>query len=124
MEDAVVTLISQIITNPTSYGFAFILIALYIWYSKLRNERSIGADFKEVIDELKEQIGELRNQLKDEREARERAENDKYDALKQVNVLTLEIGQLKQQVNLLQVTIEDLKKAEEQFIAQTTPQQL
>ena len=27
MEDAVVTLISQIITNPTSYGFAFILIA-------------------------------------------------------------------------------------------------
>ena len=122
MEDAVVTLISQIITNPTSYGFAFILIALYIWYSKLRNERSIGADFKEVIDELKEQIGELRNQLKDEREARERAENDKYDALKQVNVLTLEIGQLKQQVNLLQVTIEDLKKAEEQFIAQTTQQ--
>ena len=124
MEDAVVTLISQIITNPTSYGFAFILIALYIWYSKLRNERSIGADFKEVIDELKEQIGELRNQLKDEREAREKAENDKYDALKQVNVLTLEIGQLKQQVNLLQVTIEDLKKSEEQFIAQTTPQQL
>ena len=124
MEDAVVTLISQIITNPTSYGFAFILVALYIWYSKLRNERSIGADFKEVIDELKEQIGELRNQLKDEREARERAENDKYDALKQVNVLTLEIGQLKQQVNLLQVTIEDLKKSEEQFIAQTTPQQL
>lgn len=124
MEDAVVTLISQIITNPTSYGFAFILIALYIWYSKLRNERSIGADFKEVIDELKEQIGELRNQLKDEREARERAENDKYDALRQVNVLTLEIGQLKQQVNLLQVTIEDLKKSEEQFIAQTTPQQL
>ena len=119
MEDAVVTLISQIITNPTSYGFAFILIALYIWYSKLRNERSIGADFKEVIDELKEQIGELRNQLKDEREAREKAENDKYDALKQVNVLTLEIGQLKQQVNLLQVTIEDLKKAEEQLIAQT-----
>ena len=119
MEDAVVTLISQIITNPTSYGFAFILIALYIWYSKLRNERSIGADFKEVIDELKEQIGELRNQLKDEREARERAENDKYDALKQVNILTLEIGQLKQQVNLLQVTIEDLKKAEEQLIAQT-----
>jgi len=119
VEDAVVTLISQIITNPTSYGFAFILIALYIWYSKLRNERSIGADFKEVIDELKEQIGELRNQLKDEREARERAENDKYDALKQVNVLTLEIGQLKQQVNLLQVTIEDLKKAEEQLIAQT-----
>lgn len=124
MEDAVVTLISQIITNPTSYGFAFILIALYIWYSKLRNERSIGADFKEVIDELKEQIGELRNQLKDEREARERAENDKYDALEQVNVLTLEIGQLKQQVNLLQVTIEDLKKSEEQLIAQTTPQQL
>ena len=122
MEDAVVTLISQIITNPTSYGFAFILVALYIWYSKLRNERSIGADFKEVIDELKEQIGELRNQLKDEREARERAENDKYDALKQVNALTLEIGQLKQQVNLLQVTIEDLKKAEEQFIAQTTQQ--
>lgn len=122
MEDAVVTLISQIITNPTSYGFAFILIALYIWYSKLRNERSIGADFKEVIDELKEQIGELRNQLKDEREARERAENDKYDALKQVNVLTLEIGQLKQQVNLLQVTIEDLKKSEEQLIAQTTQQ--
>ena len=120
MEDAVVTLISQIITNPTSYGFAFILIALYIWYSKLRNERSIGADFKEVIDELKEQIGELRNQLKDEREAREKAENDKYDALKQVNVLTLEIGQLKQQVNLLQVTIEDLKKSEEQLIAQTT----
>jgi len=120
VEDAVVTLISQIITNPTSYGFAFILIALYIWYSKLRNERSIGADFKEVIDELKEQIGELRNQLKDEREARERAENDKYDALKQVNVLTLEIGQLKQQVNLLQVTIEDLKKSEEQLIAQTT----
>ena len=120
MEDAVVTLISQIITNPTSYGFAFILIALYIWYSKLRNERSIGADFKEVIDELKEQIGELRNQLKDEREARERAENDKYDALKQVNVLTLEIGQLKQQVNLLQVTIEDLKKSEEQFIDQIT----
>ena len=119
MEDAVVTLISQIITNPTSYGFAFILIALYIWYSKLRNERSIGADFKEVIDELKEQIGELRNQLKDEREAREQAENDKYDALKQVNVLTLEIGQLKQQVNLLQVTIEDLKKSEEQLIAQT-----
>ena len=119
MEDAVVTLISQIITNPTSYGFAFILIALYIWYSKLRNERSIGADFKEVIDELKEQIGELRNQLKDEREARERAENDKYDALKQVNVLTLEIGQLKQQVNLLQVTIEDLKKSEEQLIIQT-----
>ena len=124
MEDAVVTLISQIITNPTSYGFAFILIALYIWYSKLRNERSIGADFKEVIDELKEQIGELRNQLKDEREAREKAENDKYDALKQVNVLTLEIGQLKQQVNLLQVTIEDLKKSEEQLIAQTTPRQL
>ena len=122
MEDAVVTLISQIITNPTSYGFAFILIAFYIWYSKLRNERSIGADFKEVIDELKEQIGELRNQLKDERGARERAENDKYDALKQVNVLTLEIGQLKQQVNLLQVTIEDLKKAEEQLIAQTTQQ--
>lgn len=120
MEDAVVTLISQIITNPTSYGFAFILIALYIWYSKLRNERSIGADFKEVIGELKEQIGELRNQLKDEREARERAENDKYDALKQVNVLTLEIGRLKQQVNLLQVTIEDLKKSEEQLIAQTT----
>ena len=120
MEDAVVTLISQIITNPTSYGFAFILITLYIWYSKLRNERSIGADFKEVIDELKEQIGELRNQLKDEREAREKAENDKYDALKQVNVLTLEIGQLKQQVNLLQVTIEDLKKSEEQLIAQTT----
>lgn len=120
MEDAVVTLISQIITNPTSYGFAFILIAFYIWYSKLRNERSIGADFKEVIDELKEQIGELRNQLKDEREARERAENDKYDALEQVNVLTLEIGQLKQQVNLLQVTIEDLKKSEEQLIAQTT----
>ena len=119
MEDAVVTLISQIITNPTSYGFAFILIALYIWYSKLRNERSIGADFKEVIDELKEQIGELRNQLKDERDAREKAENDKYDALKQVNVLTLEIGQLKQQVNLLQVTIEDLKKSEEQLIAQT-----
>ena len=119
MEDAVVNLISQIITNPTSYGFAFILIALYVWYSKLRNERSIGADFKEVIDELKEQIGELRNQLKDEREARERAENDKYDALKQVNVLTLEIGQLKQQVNLLQVTIEDLKKSEEQLIAQT-----
>ena len=73
---------------------------------------------------MKEQIGELRNQLKDEREARERAENDKYDALKQVNVLTLEIGQLKQQVNLLQVTIEDLKKSEEQLIAQTTPQQL
>ena len=120
MEDAVVTLISQIITNPTSYGFAFILIALYIWYSKLRNERSIGADFKEVIDELKEQIGELRNQLKDEREAREKAENDKYDALKQVNILTLEIGQLKQQVNLLQVTIEDLKKSEEKLIAQTT----
>ena len=120
MEDAVVTLISQIITNPTSYGFAFILIALYIWYSKLRNERSIGADFKEVIDELKEQIGELRNQLKDEREAREKAENDKYDALKQVNVLTLEIGQLKQQVNLLQVTIEDLKKAEELLIDQIT----
>ena len=120
MEDAVVTLISQIITNPISYGFAFILIALYIWYSKLRNERSIGADFKDVIDELKEQIGELRNQLKDEREAREKAENDKYDALKQVNVLTLEIGQLKQQVNLLQVTIEDLKKSEEQLIAQTT----
>lgn len=119
MEDAVVTLINQIITNPTSYGFAFILIAFYIWYSKLRNERSIGADFKEVIDELKEQIGELRNQLKDEREAREKAENDKYDALKQVNVLTLEIGQLKQQVNLLQVTIEDLKKSEEQLIAQT-----
>ena len=119
MEDAVVTLISQIITNPTSYGFAFILIAFYIWYSKLRNERSIGADFKEVIDELKEQIGELRNQLKDEREARERAENDKYDALEQVNVLTLEIGQLKQQVNLLQVTIEDLKKSEEQLIIQT-----
>ena len=119
MEDAVVTLISQIITNPTSYGFAFILIAFYIWYSKLRNERSIGADFKEVIDELKEQIGELRNQLKDEREAREKAENDKYDALKQVNVLTLEIGQLKQQVNLLQVTIEDLKKSEEQLIIQT-----
>lgn len=119
MEDAVVTLLSQIITNPTSYGFAFILVALYIWYSKLRNERSIGADFKEVIDELKEQIGELRNQLKDEREARERAENDKYDALKQVNVLTLEIGQLKQQVNLLQVTIEDLKRSEEQLIAQT-----
>ena len=119
MEDAVVTLISQIITNPTSYGFAFILIALYIWYSKLRNERSIGADFKEVIDELKEQIVELRNQLKDERDAREKAENDKYDALKQVNVLTLEIGQLKQQVNLLQVTIEDLKKSEEQLIAQT-----
>ena len=120
MEDAVVTLISQILTNPTSYGFAFILIALYIWYSKLRNERSIGADFKEVIDELKEQIGELRNQLKDEQEAREKAENDKYDALKQVNVLTLEIGQLKHQVNLLQVTIEDLKKSEEQLIAQTT----
>ena len=120
MEDAVVTLISQIITNPTSYGFAFILIALYIWYSKLRNERSIGADFKEVIDELKEQIGELRNQLKDEREARERAENDKYDALKQVNILTLEIGQLKQQVNLLQVTIEDLKKSEELLIDQIT----
>ena len=120
MEDAIVTLISQIITNPTSYGFAFILIALYIWYSKLRNERSIGADFKEVIDELKEQIGELRNQLKDEREAREKAENDKYDALKQVNVLTLEIGQLKQQVNLLQVTIEDLKKAEELLIDQIT----
>ena len=119
MEDAVVNLISQIITNPTSYGFAFILIAFYIWYSKLRNERSIGADFKEVIDELKEQIGELRNQLKDEREARERAENDKYDALEQVNVLTLEIGQLKQQVNLLQVTIEDLKKSEEQLIIQT-----
>ena len=119
MEDAVVTLISQIITNPTSYGFAFILIALYIWYSKLRNERSIGADFNEVIDELTEQNGELRNQLKDEREAREKAENDKYDALKQVNVLTLEIGQLKQQVNLLQVTIEDLKKSEEQLIAQT-----
>ena len=120
MEDAVVTLISQIITNPTSYGFAFILIALYIWYSKLRNERSIGADFKEVIDELKEQIGELRNQLKDEHEAREKAENDKYDALKQVNVLTLEIGQLKQQVNLLQVTIEDLKKSEEILIDQIT----
>ena len=120
MEDAVVTLISQIITNPTSYGFAFILIALYIWYSKLRNERSIGADFKEVIDELKEQIGELRNQLKDEREAREKAENDKYDSLKQVNVLTLEIGQLKQQVNLLQVTIEDLKKSEELLIDQIT----
>ena len=120
MEDDVVNLISQIITNPTSYGCAFILIALYIWYSKLRNERSIGADFKEVIDELKEQIGELRNQLKDEREAREKAENDKYDALKQVNILTLEIGQLKQQVNLLQVTIEDLKKSEELLIDQIT----
>ena len=39
---------------------------------------------------------------------------------KQVNVLTLEIGQLKQQVNLLQVTIEDLKKSEKLLIDQIT----
>ena len=89
-------------------------------FRSVSQSRYFGADFKEVIDELKEQIGELRNQLKDEREAREKAENDKYDALKQVNVLTLEIGQLKQQVNLLQVTIEDLKKSEEILIDQIT----
>jgi len=110
----------QLFANPTPYTILIILGFFYVWYNKLRTEKSVGSDFKEVIDELKEQISELRNQLKEERESREKAEADKYEALKQVNILTLEIGQLKQQVNILQATIEDLKQSEDKLINKIT----
>ena len=119
MEAEAINLVAQFLSAPTLFGAIIALFVGYLWYSKIRNEKSAGSDFREVIDELKGQIGELRDQLKEEREAREEAEKQKFDAFAQVTQLTLEIGQLKQQVTLLQSTIEDMKAKEDTILAQT-----
>ncbi len=120
MESEFYGLISDLLNAPTLVGLGLLMLAAYLWFTKITSERTVGSEFKELIGQLQAQITELRDQLKIEREAREEAEKAKYDAIAQVGQLSAEISLLKQQIEFLQQTVEQMRKQEEQILNHAT----
>lgn len=118
--DAILALIpalGQYLTPDSIFGLAMIGVLIYIGISKLKSEKEVGSDFKGIIAELKEQIQTLSDDLKEERQARKEAEAEKYQALEQVGALTVEVKSLKQQIDILQQSVEELRKNEDKLIS-------
>ena len=112
MEDALIALM-----QPSSFvGLGLILLGAYLWFSKVRNEGTVSSEFKELIEQLQSQIVELKDELKEEREARKTAEAEKNEALSSVGSLTTEIKYLKEQILLLQSSVDGLKAREEDLM--------
>ena len=120
MESEFYVLISDLLNAPTLVGLGLLMLAAYLWFTKITSERIVGSEFKELIGQLQAQITELRDQLKIEREVREEAEKAKYDAIAQVGQLSAEISLLKQQIEFLQQTVDQLRVQEETIIKQTS----
>lgn len=106
------TVVTGLLTPQTWVGLGLILLVAYSWWGKLNTERSIGADFKELIENLQGQLSDLKEDLKAEREARQKAELDKNDAMLKVGNLTAEVQGLKTQIQNLQNSIEQLQERE------------
>ena len=112
MEDALIALM-----QPQSFvGLGLILLGAYLWFSKVRNEGTVGSEFKELIEQLQSQIVELKDELKEERDARKIAESEKNEALPSVGSLTTEIKFLKEQIEQLQSSVDGLKSREEDLL--------
>ena len=92
MEDAFIALM----TPQSLVGLGLILLGAYLWFTKVRNEGAVGSEFKELIEQLQSQIIELKDELKEERDARKIAESEKNEALSSVGSLTTEIKFLKE----------------------------
>ena len=112
MEDAFIALM----TPQSLVGLGLILLGAYLWFTKVRNEGAVGSEFKELIEQLQSQIVELKDELKEEREARKVAESEKNEALSSVGSLTTEIKFLKEQVEQLQSSVDGLKAREEALL--------
>lgn len=112
MEDAFIALM----TPQSLVGLGLILLGAYLWFTKVRNEGAVGSEFKELIEQLQSQIIELKDELKEERDARKVAELEKNEALSSVGSLTTEIKFLKEQIEQLQSSVEGLKSREEDLI--------
>ena len=112
MEEALFALMS-----PQSFvGLGLIILGAYLWYTKMRNEGVVNSDFKDLIEQLQTQIVELKDELKEERDARKVAELEKNEALSSVGSLTTEIKFLKEQIEQLQNAVNGLKSREEELI--------
>lgn len=112
--------LTQLLNAPTLVGLGLLMLAAYFWFTKITSERTVGSEFKELIGQLQAQITELHDQLKEERLARAEAEKEKYDAIAQVGQLSSEINILKQQITVLQQTVDQLRVQEEKIIQQTS----
>ena len=112
MEDAFIALM----TPQSLVGLGLILLGAYLWFTKIRNEGAVGSEFKELIEQLQSQIIELKDELKEERDARKSAESEKNEALSSVGSLTTEIKFLKEQIEQLQNAVNGLKSREEELI--------
>ena len=111
--------LTQLLNAPTLVGLGLLMLAAYFWFTKITSERTVGSEFKELIGQLQSQITELHDQLKEERVARAVAEKEKYDAIGEVGQLSSEIKILKQQITVLQQTVDQLRIQEETIIKQT-----
>ena len=120
MESEFYELITNLLNAPTLVGLGLLMLAAYLWFTKITSERTVGSEFKELIGQLQSQITELHDQLKEERVARAEAEKEKYDAIAQVGQLSAEISLLKQQIEFLQQTVEQMRKQEEQLLNHAT----
>jgi chromosome segregation ATPase len=112
--------LTQLLNAPTLVGLGLLMLAAYFWFTKITSERTVGSEFKELIGQLQSQITELHDQLKEERVARAVAEKEKYDAIGEVGQLSSEIKILKQQITVLQQTVDQLRIQEETIIKQTS----
>lgn len=112
--------LTQLLNAPTLVGLGLLMLAAYFWFTKITSERTVGSEFKELIGQLQSQITELHDQLKEERVARAVAEKEKYDAIGEVGQLSSEIKILKQQITVLQQTVDQLRVQEETIIKQTS----
>ena len=56
MEDAFIALM----TPQSLVGLGLILLGAYLWFTKVRNEGTVGSEFKELIEQLQSQIILLR----------------------------------------------------------------
>lgn len=110
------TSLSGLLNPQTFVGLGLILMVAYSWWGKLNTERSIGADFKELIENLQGQLVDLKEDLKAEREARQKAELDKNEAMMKVGNLTAEVQGLKTQIQTLQDSIEELQSRETSLV--------
>lgn len=107
------TAIYTLITPQNLVGLGLIILGAYSWWSKLNTERTVGSDFKELIENLQGQLSDLKEDLRNEREFRQKAEQEKNEALSQVGSLTLEVQTLRTQVQQLQSSIDALKDREQ-----------
>ena len=105
--------LSSLLTIQNIVGLGLIALVAYSWWNKVSSERTIASDFKDLIDNLQNQLTSLKGDLRNEREFRQKVEQEKNDALNQVGKLTLEVQSLGLQVQQLQQSIDELKTREQ-----------